>query len=64
MDLGTVEGIEGTEGLVQQEDVLLRQDRAEERGALPHTTRERVRIRRLKTLETKLLHQRQGTCTR
>jgi hypothetical protein len=39
MDLGTIEGIEGTEGLVQQEDLLLRQDRPEERGPLSHTTR-------------------------
>src|SRR5690349_3440378 len=64
MDLGAIEGIEGTEGLVQQEDLLLRQNRSEERGPLPHTTREGVRIRRLETLEPKLLHQRQGACTR
>src|SRR5262249_12581762 len=64
MDLSAIEGIKGTKGLVQQEDLRLRQDRTEERSALPHTTREGVRIRRLETLQPKLLHQRQGAGTR
>ena len=60
VDLGAIESIEGAEGLVQQEDLVLRQDGPEERGALPHTTREGVGIRCLETLQAKLLHQRQG----
>src|SRR5262249_38311333 len=39
MDLGAIEGIKGAEGLIQQEDFLLRQDCPEERGPLSHTAR-------------------------
>ena len=60
MQLGAIQGVKGSKRLIEQIDFMLRQEGAEERGALPHATGERIRIRMLKPFEAELLDERAG----
>ena len=57
MDLGAIEGVEGSKRLIQQEDFVIGQDRTQERCPLPHAARQGRGITRLKTFQAKLLHE-------
>ena len=54
MQLGGIQCVKGSKRLIEQIDFMLRQEGAKERGALPHATGERIRIRMLKPFEAEL----------
>ena len=58
------DGVESAEGLIEQEDVLLRHERAQEGHALPHASRELFRTDVLELGQTEPLEQRPGSPAR